>query len=275
MKLKAALEKVLSKKELAFAPNAFDVVGKVAVLDVHSKLKKKAKKIAQKLLQLHPYLDSVYLKAPREGKFRTQKLKWLAGKKAEHVSHAEWGCIFHLNFGKVYFSPRLSTERQRVVKQIKKGEKIAVFFAGVGPFAILAAKHASPSKVYAFEWNKIAVENLDENVRGNKVGGKVVSVRGDVAKMVPLLGEKFDRIIMPSPTTAKKYLPLAFKFAKKNATLHYYSFQKQPRGFEKALKELAREAKKAKKRIALLNCRIVTHYAKDSDEIVLDVKVKN
>ncbi len=274
MKLKQALEKVLSKKELAFAPNAYDVLGKTAILDVHPKLKRKAKKIAQTLLKLHPYLESVYLKARREGKFRTQKLKWLAGKKMEHVSHTEWDCTFHFSLGKSYFSPRLSTERQRVVQQIRKGEKVAVFFAGVGPYAILAAKHASPSKVFAFEWNPHAVEDLEENVRWNKVGDKVVSLKGNVRKTVPLLGETFDRIVMPSPTTAKKYLLLAFKYSKKGAIIHYYSFQKEPHAFEQALKEVVRAAKKGKKKVSLLNCRIVTQYAKDTVEIALDVKVK-
>ena len=48
----------------------------------------------------------------------------------------ENGVNFKLDFAKVYWNPRLSTEHERLVNLVQKGDLVFDVFAGVGPFAV-------------------------------------------------------------------------------------------------------------------------------------------
>ncbi|MFB6216740.1 MAG: class I SAM-dependent methyltransferase family protein, partial [Candidatus Aenigmatarchaeota archaeon] len=156
----------------------------------------------------HQNVKTILLKkGGLKGEYRVGDYEILYGEETETV-HKEFGCRFRVDPTKVYFSERFSTERKRVVDQIKDGEKVLVMFAGVGPFAIMAAKLANPGKVVAVEKNPDGAEYLKENAELNKVEDVVEGIEGDVAEVVPELGT-FDRIIMPLPESAQEFLPLA------------------------------------------------------------------
>lgn len=98
-------------------------------------------------------------------------------------------------------------------------------FAGVGPFAIMAAKHANPEKVIAIEKNPAAAEYLKQNIKLNKVENTVKGIQGDVKKVIPKLEHKFDRVIMPLPEKAENFLNLAKQSTVKEGIIHLYKFQ--------------------------------------------------
>ena len=52
----------------------------------------------------------------------------------------ENGSSYEFDFSRVYWNPRLSTEHMRVVQEVKRGDTVLDVFAGVGPFAIPAAR---------------------------------------------------------------------------------------------------------------------------------------
>ena len=52
----------------------------------------------------------------------------------------ESGCLFTFDFSKVYWNSRLGTEHARLIGSWKAGEVVADVMAGVGPFAVPAAK---------------------------------------------------------------------------------------------------------------------------------------
>lgn len=52
----------------------------------------------------------------------------------------ESNCTFTLNFKTVYWNSRLHTEHERLVNTFAAGEVVADVMAGVGPFAVPAAK---------------------------------------------------------------------------------------------------------------------------------------
>ena len=68
-----------------------------------------------------------------------------------------------LDVKKVYFSPRLATERKRITDQVKNNEIIVDMFAGIGPFSIsIARKHKV--KIYAIDINPYAYKYLKKNI---------------------------------------------------------------------------------------------------------------
>jgi len=100
-------------------------------------------------------------------------------------------------------------------------------FAGVGCFSIIIAKTVSQSKVFSIDINPVAAQFMKENIRLNRVFGKVVPLFGDSKEIIIAdLKGKADRVLMPLPEKALEYLPYALCALKKQGGwIHYYDFQ--------------------------------------------------
>lgn len=208
------------EEEPEFETPSYEVIGDIAVI---SDLAGVEREEAVEGILHHQNVKTILLKkGGLRGEFRVGEYEKLHGEETETV-HKEFGCDYRVDPTKVYFSERFSTERKRVVDQIEDGEKVLVMFAGVGPFAILAAQHASPEKVVAVEKNPEGADYLKENILINNVEDKVEGIKGDVRDVLPELG-KFDRVIMPLPESADEFLELAYEHTEYNGVINYYRF---------------------------------------------------
>lgn len=224
MKLKEALKGKLTKKELEHLRGSFDVIGDIAIIEIPKELKKE-KLIGQTLLKLLKNVKTVCAeKGEHKGKYRTQKLKIIAGEKNFETKQKESGITLTLDVSKCYYSPRLGSERLRIAKQVKKGEKILVAGSGVAPYPLVLAKHSPAKLVTGVEVNPTAHKYAVENVKLNKLGNKIKLVKADITKIKPT---KYDRIISPIPHLGVKLYPTLKKFAKKGTKLHIYDFANQ------------------------------------------------
>jgi tRNA (guanine37-N1)-methyltransferase len=166
MRLRQALKGKLSKKELNILKTAFDVVGEIAILEIDPELGKKEKIIAQTLLEMQKNIKTVVKKVGiHSGKFRLQKLKIIAGKRKKETIHKENMIRLKLNAEKVYFSPRMATERKRIMEQIKPGEEILIMFSGCAPYPCVLAKNTKAKEIYGIEINPAAHKYALENVK--------------------------------------------------------------------------------------------------------------
>ncbi len=277
LSLEDALKNVLTKHELGELVKSFDVIGDIAIIEIPRALRKKEKLIANALLRVHKNLRVVCAKAgAMKGVFRTRKLRILAGEKRTETIYKESGCAFKLDVAKVYFSVRLSHERERVASLVKPGETVFVFFAGVGPFPIIIAKRQQRAKIYAIELNPRAYKYLEYNIALNRMSHQITSVLGDVKKIVP---KKFprsaDRILMPLPKGAGEFLDAAFECARKNCVIHFYSFSSEEKPFEDAAKKIQKIAQKKKRKIEFINKKIIRPYSPHVSQVVLDFRVLN
>jgi len=218
---------------------SYELIGEIAVIN---ELTVEESEAVEGILEHHPSVKTILLKEePLQGEFRLGEYNKLHGEETETV-HKEFGCKFKVDPTKVYYSERFSTERKRVVDQIDDGEKVLVMFAGVGPFAIMAAKLANPKKVVAIEKNPVAADYLKDNIELNEVGEIVEGYEGDVRQIVPELKEKFDRVIMPLPEKANQFIYLANKVVSEKSHVHLYIFGTKSdvvdyKGFELVNKE--------------------------------------
>jgi len=165
--------------------------------------------------------------SPIMGDFRVRELRLLAGEDKTSTKYKESGCVFAVDVEKCYFSPRLSHERLRIASLVKGGETVVNMFSGVGCFSIVIAKTVSKTKVFSIDVNPIAVQYMEENVRINRVYGKVIPLLGDSKDIINAqLQGKADRVLMPLPEKALEYLPYAVSALKKHGGwIHYYDFQ--------------------------------------------------
>ena len=252
-KLKELLKKQLTKKQLLLVPSSFDMVGDLAIFsDIPKELKNKEKAIAEALLKLNKHTKVILKKTKKySGKFRTPKLKILAGENRKETELKENNISLKLNPEKAYFSVRLATERGRINKLVKPNESILVMFSGVGPYSINIAKNAKPKEIYSIEINPDACEYQKENIITNKVSN-IKLFKGDVKTIVPKLKKKFDRILMPLPRGAEYYLNTALKASKKGTIIHFYDFLHESE-FSKAKEKIKTACQKAKKKHKILS----------------------
>lgn len=224
MSLREALKEVLTKSELSHLKASFDTVGSVAILEIDDEITKKQKIIAETLLNLNPSIHTVLKKSGiHHGRFRTQDLIYLAGKKTKETEYKENNVKLLLDVEKVYFSPRLSAERKRIYQLVKPGENVLVMFSGCGPYPIVISKNTEALLIIGIEINPIAHKYGLKNILLNKLKN-VKLYNADVKELLPKLSQKFDRILMPLPKSAEEFLPTALAAAKKGTIIHFYDF---------------------------------------------------
>ncbi len=236
MNLKEALKGKLNNKEMKLLRTSYDVIGDIAIIEIPKELKKRQKLIGQTLLKLLNNIKVVAAEAGEyKGKYRTQKLKIIAGEKRFQTTQKESGIIMKLDVAKCYYSPRLGSERLRITKLIKKKEKILVVGSGIAPYPLILAKY-TPAEITGVEANPTAHKYAIENVKLNKLEHKITLIKRDIRKTKP---DKFDRIICAIPHEGIKLFPTLMNFAKKGTKLHIYDFAN-----EEDLEEPARKLKK-------------------------------
>lgn len=199
-----------------------DTVGDIAIVRLAEARAAQKRRIAEAILVETKAVKCVFeQQGGIEGDFRLRKLRYLAGEDRTLTVHRENGCAYKVDVARCYFSPRLATERLKVAEATERNEAVLNMFAGVGPFSILIARKRM-AKVVSCELSGYACELHEENNRANKVERLVRVVNADAMDLPKLVKRKFDRILMPHPSQADRFLQVALSMAKRGATVHYY-----------------------------------------------------
>ncbi|QLQ80940.1 hypothetical protein HG537_0E02950 [Torulaspora globosa] len=169
-KAEEILRAVLPEEFLDEIPTGFTVVGHIAHLNLRQEFKPFASLIGQVILDKNNKIETVVDKVSSIAtQFRTFPMQVIAGRDNDLVvEQKESNCVFRFDFSKVYWNSRLHTEHERVVSQFfQPGQVVCDVFAGVGPFAIPAAK--KDVIVLANDLNPESFKYLKENIELNKV----------------------------------------------------------------------------------------------------------
>ncbi len=226
MSLKELLKGKLSEEELKLVRRSFEIIGDVVIIEIPDEIMHAKDEIVKAILTRHKHVKTILRKVGEvSGEFRIAKYEPIYGEKTETVVK-EHGCRFYVDPTKVYYSVKLSGERERIAKLVREGERVLVMFAGVGPYAIVIAKLAKPKEVIGVELNPVAVEYFRRNVELNKVENVKV-FEGDVRDVVPKLEGKFDRVLMPAPYSAEDFVYLLPEKVKSGSWIHYYTFESE------------------------------------------------
>ena len=254
----------------AMLPRAFDVIGRVIIIKVPDELMQYRQRIGRALLEARPEALSVAQDHGVKGEDRVRELEVIAGPSDLETVHAEHGLRFRLDPSKVYFSPRLATERLRVAGLVGNGEAVLDMFAGVGPFSIHIAKRARPSVVHASDINPAAIGYLEQNIALNKVSG-VKPILGDAAGL-PGLVPPVDRIIMNLPHSAFGFLPTALRLLRPGGTIHLYDIL-EPDEKASRKQKIERVVEDDGRKLARSGCRLVRGYSALESHFVFDLTV--
>lgn len=261
------LEGKLSEDEIENLKKSFDIIGDVVILEIPESLRGHKRVIGEAALKITKR-RSVFMKdSAVEGVVRTRRLEFLAGVDDSVTVHREHGARLFLDVRGVYFSPRLASERKRIVDQVVDGEFILDMFAGVGPFPILIARECVVD-IIAIDINECAVHYMKESIERNKLKGRITPILGDSDEYLRNNSLQVDRVIMNLPGLAYKFLDQAIAALKPNGILHYYEFYKD------ATRAIERIHEAAKNRnVTILNTRKVKSTKPGEWHIVVDAKI--
>jgi tRNA (guanine37-N1)-methyltransferase len=253
--------------------SSYDVIGDVAVLEIPQALEKHEEELGATLLESKKQIKCVFKKSSSvEGEKRVRKVEWIAGEKRTETVHREHGCEFKLDITKVFFSPRLSYERQRIRDQVRDGEIIVDMFSGVGPYSIVIAKHRDV-RVYGYDINKTAIHYFDENIRINKVGDRVKAAHCDCRELTPKGAA--DRAIMNLPKGAKEFLDTAIDTLKEESgIIHYYGVSPREQPFDSEADFIVKRAEIKGRTAKIMDKRIVRSYSPSEVHVAIDVEVR-
>ena len=250
-------------------PSSFDIIGDIAIIELPEELMPYGGGIGEAILKVHRHIKAVFAKGGKvEGEYRVRELIHLAGENRTETLHRENGIRLKLDVARVYYTPRLATERMRVFERTRPGEIVFDMFAGVGPYSILLAKKAK--LVFAVDLNPWAVKYLEENVRLNKVNN-VVPVLGDVRKVAGRL--KVDRAIMNLPKFADRFLREAMLSVKPGGVVHYYGFGPEEDLYSEHEAKIKATARELGLTVEFLERRKVRPYAPRQFNIAIDFRV--
>ena len=165
-------------------PASFETIGHVAHLNLRPPQEPYRLLIAQVMVDKYPAIKVVLHKTGSiTNEFRVFSMEVLADRvtggtvpriagasdPALDTSVKQNGCVFALNFGDVYWNSRLEGEHNRLVEtKFKTGDVVWDLMAGIGPFAVPAAKQHGCS-VHANDLNPRSHHFLVENCKRNKV----------------------------------------------------------------------------------------------------------
>lgn len=200
------------------------MIGHIIHLNLKEEFQPYRSVIGQVLLDKNPSQDLVLNKLDKiDSVYRYFQFDVLA-RRSETTSTVvlvnENGLKFKMDFAKVYWNPRLSTEHDRIVQLLNDGDVVYDVFAGIGPFAIPAAKRKR-CRVLANDLNPDSYSYLNENIKLNKVqslrafnldGREFIreTVRDDLAASWKSSDEKEPKrqfhIIMNLPAIAVEFL---------------------------------------------------------------------
>jgi tRNA (guanine37-N1)-methyltransferase len=271
----AERDRPLTPAEILGYEPSLERLGDIVIIDEDDD--ERAREIADAVMASDVPCETVLNRAsPIEGELRVRRWDVLAGTDTETV-HREYGHEFLLDVAEVYFSPRLATERHRVIEQVAPSETVIDMFAGVGPYAVPMATRGAD--VIACDLNERAVAYLRENAARNGIDDRVTAIAGDVRDLVGGTGEDAvdyadtaDRLVMNLPHSADAFLDTAVALAGEECVLHYYDIQHEDDPFGPGTQAI-RAAAGDEYEVVVETERVVKSYAPHEYNVCLDVRL--
>ena len=225
MGLKDQLAGVIPDPALSKLSDRFTVIGDIAILSLPVELALYGQTIAAAVMTRQHTIRTVLNKiSPLAGEDRTARYEILAGESTVTVCR-EYGFLYELDVQRAFFTARLSTERDRVTRLVRPGDRVIVPFCGVGPFAIPAA--ARGAQVVAIDQNPDACRWLSRNIRLNHVEQNITPINGDAFESRHFPPREFDRAIIPTPYGMDTILDIIVPQVKPGGMIHFYTFRKK------------------------------------------------
>ncbi|GAB6945964.1 class I SAM-dependent methyltransferase family protein [Vulcanisaeta sp. JCM 16161] len=275
--LKDVVRPLIPKELWDRVPRSFDIVGSrsgaVAIIEIPPELENYKFIIGDAIVRLNRHVKAVLRRiGAREGEFRLYKYEVLVPGPTE-VIHKENNYLIKVDPTKAYFSPRDQGDREDIARQVMPNEVILYPFAGVGPYAITILKRQPLVRlVIAIELNEYAYYYMLDNIKLNRLEGKVLPLLGDAAKLMGLF-HGVDRVILTLPLGAHRFLKQSLMSVKDGGIIHFYHLGTEENPYGEAENLVRNYCGELGYECQVVNRRIVRDYAPYVYKVRLDIKV--
>ena len=253
-------------------PSGYQRLGRVLVLRLPESLRPQFGTIGA-AWQQELRVETVLVRTgPIEGELRRPTTETIAGTGTE-TEVVEHGVRWRFDAAQVMFAAGNRTERVRAGRLVRAGEAVADLFAGIGYFAIPAARSGRATRVVAVEKNPVAFRYLQLNVEANGVAGRVVPVLGDNRAVGPSPGSS-DRIFLGLLPTAVPWIPRAIELLRPSGGwLHVHAVVDARQARATARDEVEQAVRAAGATAAEIEPREVKPYGPGRTHTVVDVRI--
>ena len=259
----------LPSELMELLPSSFDLIGDIAIMKLPPELMAYRNEIGEALRDFNKNIRTVTLDRGVTGEFRVRDLEVMAGDDDLETTHVENNLRFKLDPTRVYFSPRLATERMRIA-EIVEDEMVLDMFSGVGPFSLNIASRGKAKKIVGIDLNPDSIRYFNLNITLNSLEERIETHLGDARDISQTLGP-FDRIIMNLPHSSLDFLDVALG-SMEAGRIHIYRILEKDRFMEDIHKMMA-IAQGFGRSIEITGMREVHNYSPDSSMMVFDVNV--
>jgi tRNA (guanine37-N1)-methyltransferase len=195
--------------------------------------------LVQRIRTVYPRVRAIWVKEETANHYRKPLLRLLWGEEIREIVVKEYGILFKVKLGDVYYNSRLAEEHRRVANVVKCGEVVLDAFCGIGGFALHIAV-LKPSMVIANDLNPDAYELLVENIQLNrrKFKGSIIPLNLNTRDLLSVLRERsMDRIIADLPHQSLDYVEVYTSLLKPGGVLHLYIISGQDENVERKVLE--------------------------------------
>ncbi len=255
-------------------PNGYQRLGRVLVLRLPASLRPFFRSIGE-AWRSELGVDTVLVRTgPITGELRTPRVETIAGGGTE-TEVVEHGIRWRFDAARLMFAAGNRVERVRAGTLVRPGEMVADLFAGVGYFAIPAAKRGRACEVVAVDRNPMAVRYLEENARRNGVADRVRAVLGD-NRTVELPLAAFDRVFLGYLPSALPWVPRALDLLRpEGGWVHVHTVVDARAAVRTAETLVAESVSNASgELLAPPKGRVVKPYGPGRNHVVVDAKVR-
>ncbi|MEM1513446.1 MAG: class I SAM-dependent methyltransferase family protein [Candidatus Thermoplasmatota archaeon] len=262
---KESYKDILASKGIKLSSLSIDIVGDIAILRGNEE---NIKEVADAILSSNKHVKAVFYDRGVYDECRLRGVEFIAGEKRTETIHNEYGIKIKLDISKVYFSPRLASERMRIAKMVGENEIVIDMFAGVAPFSLLIAKFSKAKKIFAVDKNVDAVRYARENILLNKIKNIEV-IEGDARDVLPSLPFAH-HIIMNLPHRSFEFLPYALR---KGKIIHYYEIIERKK-IEERQEEIKEKIRKEGYDAEIKNIRILGNYSPSKYKVGMELFIE-
>ncbi|MCK5772366.1 MAG: class I SAM-dependent methyltransferase family protein [Thermoplasmata archaeon] len=252
-------------------PSSYDILGDVCIIKLNRKLIPYREKIASSIIEVNKNITKVAIDNGVKGEFRVRDLDVIIGSDDLETMHLENNLRFKLDPSKVYFSPRLATERMRIAT-IVKNERVLDMFSGVGPFSLNIARHGTPREVIGIDINPSCHYYFKMNISLNGLDDNVTALMGDSSDIVPSL-DRQDRVIMNLPHSSMEFISIALDVLHTGGYIHLYSVMDRSSILD-TVDRIIDSGRSSGKKLEIIGSRDVHNYSPTQSMIALDIMVK-
>ncbi len=202
------------------APRAFEQLGDICIIKIPPDLWQRRADVGDALAQFTS-ARAVFHDHGVKGEYRCRDLERLAGTGTAETTVVENGAQLVIDVTKAYYSPRLATERQRLLNQLAAGASVIDLFCGIGPLVVQAAR--AGAHVTACDLNPAAVQLAKQNLAANDVTATISCADARVfAADLAASGKSADHVVMNLPHGAMEFVDAAAPLVAAGGRLHYH-----------------------------------------------------